>query len=184
MMPLGFGNQTLPFLKHKQQERWNSFIPDMNNACTLKLIFSSQELKINILDVTMSIKNNLIEFKTFQKKLNTHQIIISNSAHPKACLKGLIFGSLICLYKQNTKEDDFNNISQEFHMHIRRLGYTHKQINPIFIKAGKKLSSIDKNLQKRKVLTLKRQKASSFTKNTNLKASAKKFTKVSYQHAI
>ena len=89
----------------------------------------------------MEIDNNKITFKTFEKELNPHQYIPAHSAHPKASLKGLIFGAVHRYFQQNTKKSDFDNICREFHEHIRRCGYTRQQIDPLFIEAGSKLNT-------------------------------------------
>ena len=81
-----------------QNKLWDNFLYDMNNACTSKWIFSSLKKTINIFDVTMSIEYRKIEFKTFQRELKKHQYITPHSSHPKSCLKGIIFGSLVRFY--------------------------------------------------------------------------------------
>mmetsp|Transcript_59134 Transcript_59134/g.69143 ORF Transcript_59134/g.69143 Transcript_59134/m.69143 type:complete len:145 (+) Transcript_59134:3457-3891(+) len=52
----------------------------------------------------MTIENNKIIFKTFEKEINPNQYIPSNSVHPKSSLKGPIFRSIHRYFNQNTKK--------------------------------------------------------------------------------
>ena len=54
----------------------------------IKMDLLQSQKNINILDVTMSIEYGKIEFKTFQKELNTHQYITLHSVHINIASKG------------------------------------------------------------------------------------------------
>ena len=71
---------------------WDDFKNEINNFGILEWEFEEPSKKVNFLDLTISIENEMIVTKTFQKALNLYQYlspIISN--HPPRIIKGIIY---------------------------------------------------------------------------------------------
>ena len=104
----------------------NSIIPGIN--VTLKF----GRLSVDFLDVTVYKENGVLKVKTYQKPLNCHSYLPSNSNHPPGCIKGFIKGELIRLCRTNSEERDFLHYKRLFRERLRNRGYKDSYLSLIF----------------------------------------------------
>jgi len=90
---------------------------------TLQWNTESLTTSTTFLDLHIQINNNRIITKTHQKGLNLYLYIPPISAHPASCFRGLITGEIICYWTQNSKEEDFIHITQQFIQHLIQHGH-------------------------------------------------------------
>jgi hypothetical protein len=109
-------------------------------------------ISTNFLDLQVSIINDKIETKTFQKPLNLYLYIPPTSAHPSSCFKGLITGEIIRYWNKNTQVKDFIHITQLFIQWLMQRGHQIEDIIPILRSAAASLDNIQgdrRSLQQR-----------------------------------
>ena len=87
---LGVWDVSLPNSKNK----FEKFMAALNNWGKLKWTCTGFVTSLEFLDLTISIKDHEIHFKTFQKALNLYLYIPPTSAHSPDMIQGLIFGRL------------------------------------------------------------------------------------------
>ena len=108
-----FNNKLLLFLRfidgiigisigNPLEQSWEYFKKETNNFEILEWEFEEPSKKVNFLDLTISIENNKISTKTFQKAMNLYQCLSSRSNHPPGMMKGIIY-SLLKTYLQKPK---------------------------------------------------------------------------------
>ena len=94
---------------------------DTNNFGILTWEFEELSNSVDFLDLTITIENNSIVTKTYQKAMNLYQYIPSTSAHPPGIIKGIIYGLLRNYNFQNTRESDYFNMAKLlFRRHVAR----------------------------------------------------------------
>ena len=83
---------------------WKAFQDDVNNfgILTWDIIDVTPSTTVNFLDLTLTIEDNHIITKTFQKKMNLYLYIPFASAHPTGCIKGTVYGLIRRYHAQNT----------------------------------------------------------------------------------
>ena len=81
---------------------FQDFFKDMNNTTSLEWTVEGPTTTLNFMDLTITIKNNKLHFKTFQKPTSLYQYIPANSAHPPGMLKSIIFGRTQKYWVDNT----------------------------------------------------------------------------------
>ena len=92
---------------------------------TLLLVSSTGKSLSKTKQLTFLATNNYdITNKTFEKELNLHNYLPSNSAHPPDTPKSLIIGFLTRYWTQNTKRRDVIKQVQLFAQRLHRRGYT------------------------------------------------------------
>jgi len=119
---------------------WQEFKVKLNQFGTLKRNIEELTKHTNFLDLQISIKDNKIHTKTFQKDMNLYTYIPPLSAHPNSCFKGLITGEILRYWCQNSNKKDFINITSLF---IQRLVNQGHQINDIVKTLMSAAASID-----------------------------------------
>jgi len=119
---------------------WQEFKVKLNQFGTLKWNIEELTEHTNFLDLQISIENNKIQTKTFQKDMNLYTYIPPLSAHPNSCFKGLITGEILRYWCQNSNKNDFINITSLF---IQRLVNRGHQINDIVKTLMSAAASID-----------------------------------------
>ena len=88
------------------EQDWEDFKNETNTFDILEWEFEEPSTKVNFLDLTISLENNKISTKTFQKAMNLYQYLSPRSNHPPGMIKGIIY-SLLKTYKtQNTYTED------------------------------------------------------------------------------
>jgi hypothetical protein len=97
-----------------QNATWDEFKQSLDQFGQLHWTLGNPTTSTNFLDLQISISNGKIHTKTFQKPLNLYLYIPPTSAHPLSCFKGLITGEILRYWLQNTQQEDFINITQQF----------------------------------------------------------------------
>ncbi|KAL7544454.1 hypothetical protein ACHAWF_007836 [Thalassiosira exigua] len=127
------------WLHYGSSHAWDRFKHDTNNFGILKWEFVEPTSSVDFLDLTISIEDNAIVTKTFQKAMNLYQYIPPTSAHPPGMMKGIIYGLLRNYFLQNTNEDDYMKIATLlFHRHVAR-GWAKATIKEDILAADAKL---------------------------------------------
>ena len=118
---------------------WNEFCKDVDNFGILTWDIHAPERRpspsVDFLDLTISIVDGKIEFKTFQKDLNLYLYLPPSSSHPKSTIKGTIYSLVGRYYRQNTHRKDFLHIVRLFFNHLLDRGWKADDIKPIFMEA-------------------------------------------------
>jgi hypothetical protein len=88
---------------------WTEFSKDVDNFGVLRWDVGdiTPSESVDFLDMTLTIENNKIVSKTYQKAMNLHLYIPPMSAHPRGCIKGTIFSLVLRYFRQNTYRKDF-----------------------------------------------------------------------------
>ena len=77
----------------EDDSQWNKFQSEIDDYHGLKWIFSPRCTKVDFLDITVSIKDNVLTTTLFEKALNLYLYISPQSAHPPGVLTGLVIGN-------------------------------------------------------------------------------------------
>ncbi len=119
---------------------WTELIHDYNNFGILKWDVTNPTKSVNFLDLTITIENDRITTKTFQKPNNPYLYIPPHSAHTQGTIKGIIFSLLRTYYRQNSKNSDFVYFaSLLFKRHVMQ-GWDPGVLKDIFTIALKKVT--------------------------------------------
>ena len=97
-----FGNRLLLFLRfiddivgiwigRQFEPTWGEFKEEVNNFDILEWEFEEPSKRVNVLDLTISIENETIVTKTYQKAMNLYQYLSPMSNHPPGMIKGIIY---------------------------------------------------------------------------------------------
>ena len=110
----------------------------------LRWEFETSTKRVNFLDLTIILdKEQNFYTKTYEKPLNLHLYIPSHSAHPPGVQKGMIFGNLQRYWNQNSKREDFKEITKKFFSYLLKRGYKQEKIKPTFIQAIEKFENME-----------------------------------------
>ena len=119
----------------------DSFKKDINDFGILKWNVDEPSISVDYLDLTVKIENGMIVTKTYQKPINLYQYITPNSAHPPWMIKGIVTSTLQTYHYQNTHAEDYWDIAMLYYRRLRMRGWDRKTLEPIFVKAHKKIES-------------------------------------------
>jgi len=122
--------------------QWEQFKNMLNQFGNLKWNIEEPSKHTTFLDLEITIKDNKLTTKTFQKPMNLYLYISPSSAHPYSCFKGLITGEIIRYWQQNTNEEDFIEITSKFIQRLINRGHQIETLIPIFRTVA---SSIDRH---------------------------------------
>ena len=142
---IGIWNCKIPGWK----EAFDDFMSVLNNFGVLKWTNTGFVQSLEFLDLTISIKNRQLHFKTYQKELNLYLYIPPLSAHPRDMLRGLIFGRLRAYYKQNTDKTDYYKMAWLLRSRLEDRGWQWKDFKKIFSDAHRRITGIDKKRLKK-----------------------------------
>ena len=122
----------------------------MNNTTSLKWTVEGPTTTLNFMDLTITIKNNKLHFKTFQKPTSLYQYIPANSAHPPGMLKSIIFGRTQKYWVDNTEEASFLHFMNILSNRLLKQGYKKPTLNEITSQSLEKycLAKTFNNIQK------------------------------------
>ena len=101
--------------------KWNEFVGALP-ALGLTWIAEYPKKSVDFLDLTLSVRKGSIHSRTFQKLMNLYLYIPPHLAQPASCLKGLIYGVLLCYLEQNTDHEDFMKLAGLL-FHYARIKY-------------------------------------------------------------
>jgi hypothetical protein len=96
----------------------------------------------NFLDLTISISNCKIVFKSYIKEAHLHLYLPAHSAHPESNLAGMIFGRLRSFWLQNSSVEDYVFFTKNFFEHLTRRGHAHATLDRLFTQAALKLQQV------------------------------------------
>ena len=133
---LGVWNVSLPNSENKFKE----FMAALNNWGKLKWTCTGFVTSLEFLDLTISIQDKEIHFKTFQKLLNLYLYIPPISAHSPDMIRGLIFGRLCCFHKHNTNIKDYYMMAKLLAQRLIARGWNWSFIRPIFSEAHNRIT--------------------------------------------
>lgn len=120
---------------------WVEFQNDTNNFGILTWDFEEPSLSVDFLDLTISIEANTIVTTTFQKALNLYQYIPPHSAHPPKMIQGIIYGLLKNYYIQNTKKEDYHNITIKLYHRLVARGWNAADIKSHILAADTRIKN-------------------------------------------
>lgn len=95
-------------------------------------------LTVDFLDLTLTISDNIIHTRTFQKALNLYLYPTPSSAHPPGTFSGLITGLIRTYFSQNSRRHDFLTIIRLLYARLRTRGFPAKFLKLQFEKAYNK----------------------------------------------
>lgn len=121
----------------KDNPRLHEFFNKIQRMSSLEFEVNTSMTDVIILDLSVfRVPNsNKLHTKTYQKDLNLYQYLLNTSAHPKACLNGLIVGLIQSYYKQNSFEKDFIYIVGLLKDRLVKRGYSYSTIHNLIRKA-------------------------------------------------
>ena len=106
-----------------------SFLQNLNHFHP-SLSFSHQQStsSIDFLDLTIYKGpsfdfTNILDFKTFQKKLNLYQYLHFRSDHPKSIFKALVKGECVRYVKTNSTAESYNSVVHSFKKRLMKRDY-------------------------------------------------------------
>jgi hypothetical protein len=108
---------------------WENFKNQHNGFGALLWNIDDLTTSTKFLDLTISIRDQKIHTKTFQKDLNLYLYIPPISAHPTSCFKGLIIGKVSRYWHQNSSPVDFN-IPNNFILRLLHQGHLLEDLIP------------------------------------------------------
>ena len=133
------------------KEAFDSLMSALNSFGVLKWTDTGFVKNLEFLDLTVSIKNQQLHFKSYQKELNLYLYIPPLSAHPRDMLRGLIFGRLRAYHKQNTDIKDYYKMAFLLKKRLEDRGWQWKDFKKIFSDAHRRIVGIDTKKKKKSV---------------------------------
>ena len=85
--------------------------------------------------MTITIKNNRITTKTFEKKINLHLYILQHSAHPHGCFKGLVEGMIRRYFYLNSDIVDFISMVRKLYTRLINRGHHKSDTKKLIVDA-------------------------------------------------
>ena len=122
----------------------------LNDWGKLKWTCTGFVTTLEFLDLTISIKQQQLHFKTFQKERNLYLYIPPISAHSPDMIRGLIFGRLRCYYKHNTDIKDYYAMALLLTKRLLARGWSWDLIRPIFRDAHYRITNTSPKILRRK----------------------------------
>lgn len=102
----------------KQYESYlNSLIPN------IKITLEYNTHKIPFLDTEIFKHNDTLQTRTYFKPTDTHQLLHTDSFHPKHTFKGLLKSQLIRFKRLSSTKDDYDTTCKELFSHLTKRGY-------------------------------------------------------------
>ena len=120
-----------------QQHTWQDFKADLPQG-NLEWTVDKPSLSQVFLDLSISIttETGKICTRTYQKPMNLHLYLPSNSAHPPKTLKGTIIGFLYRYWYQNTDVTNYTALVSELVLHFNHRGHSISKLQRIFTEAS------------------------------------------------
>ena len=137
---IGLWNCSLP----DSQEKFNQFFRQLNDWGRLRWTCTGFVTSLVFMDLTISIKNRHLHYKTYQKEHNLYLYIPPLSAHPREMLRGLIFGRLRAYCKHNTDLSDYYEMAYLLSQRLIDRGWSWNYIAPIFMAAHDRITGKSK----------------------------------------
>ena len=117
-------------------EKWTNFKREIDDYHGLKWIFSPRCKRVDFLDITISLDDNMkLTTTLFEKLLNLYLYIPPHSAHPPGVLTGLVIGNCHRILTLCSDEADKTFHLRRFFQRLKARGYTSATLLPLFHRA-------------------------------------------------
>ena len=140
----------------EDERRWKEF-QNVVARGGLAWDFSKRSNQIDFMDVTISLVDNRVEFKLFEKPLALHLYLPPHSSHPPGVIKGLVMGEVLRIFQLCSHDSDIDDNLSKFFGRLLDRGYQAESLCPLFIKAdsnAKNYLSL-REVQRRKIKAAK-----------------------------
>ena len=124
---------------------WTDFKHDINDFGVLTWETEEPSTSVNFLDMTLTIVEDRIEFRTYQKDMNLYLYLPPTSAHPGGCIKGTIYGLIGRYFAQNTHRKDYLKFVGLLYSRLLNRGWEQSYIKPLILEACSTIESRDWN---------------------------------------
>ena len=135
---LGVWNCGIP----NSAEQFKLFMARINSWGKLRWTCTGFVSSVVFLDLTISIRDRHLHYKTYQKEHNLYLYIPPLSAHPKEMIRGLIFGRLRTYYKHNTDYTDYQEMAVLLAQRLIARGWDWNYIKSIFNDAHNRITGL------------------------------------------
>jgi hypothetical protein len=126
----------IPDPTKNDHQRWLEFQGRMNTFGKLRWEFTERSREAVFLDLTIYIGDDqCLQTELYEKRLNLYLYLPPHSTHPKGVLKGLVFGSVLRIYRLNSKQETCRVHTEKLYYRLRARGYKAKDLQEIFSKA-------------------------------------------------
>ena len=95
---------------------------------TIKFAAEWSKIKINFLDVLVSLENGKIKTDLYVKHTDTHQYLYSCSFHTYHCKKGIIYSQTLCLNRTCPDSISFDRRCNDLERWLLERGYEKKEV--------------------------------------------------------
>jgi hypothetical protein len=112
-------------------DEWTAFKNSMSYG-KLNWIFSDLSTSVNFLDLTISISENRIITKIYEKPLNLYLYLPPHSTHPPGLVRGMILGGIGRIYRLTSEHSDRQASIRAFYRRLRVRGYPAETLRPLF----------------------------------------------------
>jgi hypothetical protein len=123
---------------------WQSFKQDLNNFGVLKWTIEDPSKQVVFLDLVITIDDNRVITRTYQKPLNLYLYLPASSAHPTGMIKGVIYSLLRRYHEQNTYRADYIYFGSKLYHRLLPRGHKAEDIKSIFLQAHSKIDTTGK----------------------------------------
>ena len=134
---------------------------------SLKREVNQPSTSVIFLNMVISIKNNCITTKMYEKTLNLYLYISPFSAHPPGVLTGLIIGNILRIHHLCSKESDCREFFTKFYQQLRAQGYLPSQLDPLFLRGFELTKTAQMPTTKNKQTERRRSQQSTTDSNNN-----------------
>ena len=118
----------------EDERRWKEFQAVVARG-GLAWDFSKRSNSMDFMDVTISLVDNRVEFKLFEKPLALHLYLPPHSSHPPGVIKGLVMGEVLRIFQLCSHDEDIDHFLSQFFGRLLNRGYQAESLRPLFIKA-------------------------------------------------
>ena len=102
-------------------QAWIEFQHNLNDFGILNWEAEEHSTSVNFPDTTLTIVGDRIEFKTYQKNMNLYLPIASDC--PEWCIKGTMYGLIVCYFDQYMQSKDYTKILAILYCHLLNGGW-------------------------------------------------------------
>ena len=111
------------------EEKLKSFINNINKMHpTIKLTADWSKTSINVLEVTVSIAEGVIETDLYVKPTYRHQYLLSSSCHPFYRKKGVPYSQVLRLNRISSNNEFFDKRFNDLDKYLLEKGYSEKMV--------------------------------------------------------
>ena len=115
--------------------QWEKFKDEIDDYHGLRWLFSNKCNRVDFLDITISIDDNVLTTTLFEKSLNLYLYIPPHSAHPPGVLTGLVIGNCHRILTLCSVDADITFHLRRFFLRLRARGYSSATLLPLFHRA-------------------------------------------------